>query len=125
MLTALFLVSCICFVMPFTNDFWFSNYFYNSRCFLCPHQDFGFTSIGLVTNTDKEHSSFMGFLEGFFMIGVLAGNVLFSLFIDDHNPKSTHWLNVYWVLGVLSSLSFIFLFFSKLNEKEAKVVQQI
>ena len=62
----------------------------------------------------------MGFLEGFFMIGVLAGNVLFSLFIDDHNPKSTHWLNVYWVLGVLSSLSFIFLFFSKLNEKEAK-----
>ncbi|PUB32971.1 fucose permease [Elizabethkingia sp. YR214] len=121
MLTALFLVSCMCFVMPFTNDFWFFK-----LLFTIVGVSFAlikisvFTSIGLVTNTDKEHSSFMGFLEGFFMIGVLAGNVLFSLFIDDHNPKSTHWLNVYWVLGVLSSLSFIFLFFSKLNEKEAK-----
>ncbi|HFI4796091.1 TPA: sugar MFS transporter [Elizabethkingia anophelis] len=121
MLTALFLVSCMCFVMPFSNDFWFFK-----LLFTIVGVSFAlikisvFTSIGLVTNTDKEHSSFMGFLEGFFMIGVLAGNVLFSLFIDDHNPKSTHWLNVYWVLGALSSLSFIFLFFSKLNEKEAK-----
>lgn len=62
----------------------------------------------------------MGYLEGFFMIGVLMGNVLFSLFIDDHNPKSTHWLTVYWILGALSALSFLFLFFSKLDEKEAK-----
>jgi len=54
------------------------------------------------------------------MIGVLAGNVLFSLYIDDHNPESTRWLNVYWVLGGLSTLSFLFLFFSKLNEQEAK-----
>jgi len=114
MLTALFLVSCMCFVMPFTNDFWFFK-----LLFTIVGVSFAlikisvFTSIGLVTNTDKEHSSFMGFLEGFFMIGVLAGNVLFSLFIDDYNPKSTHWLNVYWVLGVLSSLSFIFLFKTK------------
>ncbi|WP_231433785.1 MULTISPECIES: MFS transporter [unclassified Chryseobacterium] len=62
----------------------------------------------------------MGYLEGFFMIGVLVGNVIFSLFIDDHNPKSTQWLNVYWVLGALSTLSSLFLFFTKLNETEAK-----
>jgi fucose permease len=121
MLIALFLVSCMCFVMPFSNEFWFFK-----LLFTIVGVSFAlikisvFTSIGLVTNTDKEHSSFMGFLEGFFMIGVLAGNVLFSLFIDDHDPKSTHWLNVYWVLGALSALSFLFLFFSKLNENEAK-----
>lgn len=121
MLIALFLVSCMCFVMPFSNDFWFFK-----LLFAIVGVSFAlikisvFTSIGLVTKTDKEHSSFMGFLEGFFMIGVLAGNVLFSLFIDDHNPKSTVWLNAYWVLGGLSALSLIFLFFSKLDEHDAK-----
>ncbi|MPS64448.1 MULTISPECIES: sugar MFS transporter [unclassified Chryseobacterium] len=121
MLIALLLVSCMCFVMPFASDFWFFK-----LLFTIVGVSFAlikisvFTSIGLVTNTDKEHSSFMGYLEGFFMIGVLMGNVLFSLFIDDHNPRSTHWLNVYWVLGGVSTLSFLFLFFTKLNEKEAK-----
>ncbi|MBB4806342.1 fucose permease [Chryseobacterium defluvii] len=121
MLIALFLVTCMCFVMPFSNDFWFFK-----LLFAIVGISFAlikisvFTSIGLVTENDKEHSSFMGFLEGFFMVGVLMGNVLFSLFIDDHNPKSTEWLNVYWVLGGLSLASFLFLFFSKLDEREAK-----
>lgn len=121
MLIALFMVSCVCFVMPFANAFWFFK-----LLFCVVGVSFAlikisvFTSIGLVTKTDKEHSSFMGFLEGFFMVGVLMGNVLFSLFIDDKNPKSTEWLNVYWVLGALSSLSFILLFFTKLDEHESK-----
>ncbi len=121
MLIALFLVSCMCFVMPSADNFWFFK-----LLFAIVGISFAlikisvFTSIGLVTKTDKEHSSLMGYLEGFFMIGVLTGNVLFSLFIDDHNPRSAHWLNVYWVLGALSTLSFLFLFFTKLDEHEAK-----
>ncbi|MGS0748265.1 MFS transporter [Halpernia sp. GG3] len=121
MLIALFAVGCMCLIMPFANAFWFFKIL-----FLIVGISFAlikvsvFTSIGLVTNTDKEHASFMGFLEGFFMIGVLAGNLLFSLFIDDNNPKSTTWLNVYWLLGLLSFLSFIILFFSKLDESAAK-----
>lgn len=121
MLIALLLVSCMCFVMPFANAFWFFK-----LLFTIVGVSFAlikisvFTSIGLVTDSDKEHSSFMGYLEGFFMIGVLMGNVLFSLFIDDHNPRSTHWLNVYWVLGGISTLSFLFLFFTKLDEHEAR-----
>jgi len=121
MLIGLLLVSCMCFVIPFANAFWFFKIL-----FTVVGVSFAlikisvFTSIGLVTDTDKEHSSFMGYLEGFFMIGVLMGNVLFSLFIDDHNPRSTHWLNVYWVLGAISTLSFLFLFFTKLDEHEAK-----
>lgn len=121
MLIALFLVSCMCFVMPFANDFWFFKLLFTIVGISFALIKISvFTSIGLVTNTDKEHSSFMGYLEGFFMIGVLAGNVLFSLFIDDHDSKSMHWLNVYWVLGGVSTLSFLFLFFTKLNESDAK-----
>ncbi|WP_419869968.1 MFS transporter [Chryseobacterium sp. CT-SW4] len=121
MLIGLLMVSIMCFVMPFSNAFWFFK-----LLFAVVGIAFGlikisvFTSIGLVTDTDKEHASFMGFLEGFFMIGVLAGNVLFSLFINDHDAQSTTWLNVYWVLGGMSLLSFIFLFFSRLDESGVK-----
>jgi len=121
MLIGLLLVSMMCFIMPFSSSFW-----YFKLLFTVVGVSFAlikisvFTSIGLITRTDKEHSSFMGFLEGFFMIGVLMGNVLFSLFVDDINHKSTQWMNVYYVLGFLSSLSFVFLFFTKLDESEAK-----
>ena len=63
MLIALFMVSCLCFVMPFANAFWFFK-----LLFCVVGVSFAlikisvFTSIGLVTKTDKEHSSFMGFL---------------------------------------------------------------
>ncbi len=124
MLIALFLVSWMCFVMPFANDFWlFKLLFVIVGISFALIKISVFTSIGLVTETDKEHSGFMGFLEGFFMVGVLLGNLLFSLFMDDNDPKSTYWLNAYWVLGGLSVLSFLFLFFSKLNENEAKSKQ--
>lgn len=122
MLIALGIVSIMCFFMTQANDFW-----YFKLLFATIGVSFAlikisvFTSIGLVTNSDKEHSSMMGFLEGFFMIGVLLGNLLFSFFIDDNDPKSTSWLQVYWILGGLSLLSFIFLLLTKLNENEAKV----
>jgi len=121
MLIGLLFVSVICFVMPFTNSFW-----YFKLLFTVVGVSFAlikisvFTSIGLVTKTDREHSSFMGFLEGFFMVGVLMGNVLFSLFVDDVDHKSTQWMSVYYVLGFLSCLSFVLLFFTKLDESEAK-----
>ncbi|WP_307450959.1 sugar MFS transporter [Chryseobacterium sp. SORGH_AS_1048] len=87
MLAALLMVTCMCFIMPFANAFWFFK-----LLFAVVGVSFAlikisvFTSIGLVTTNDKEHASFMGYLEGFFMIGVLMGNVVFSLFTDDHDP---------------------------------------
>lgn len=122
MLVALLLVSVMCFIMPFASAFWFFKIL-----FCVVGISFAlikisvFTSIGLITNTDREHSSIMGFLEGFFMIGVLMGNVMFSLFINDDDPLSKSWLNAYWVLGILSMVSFVFLLVTKLDEKEAKI----
>ena len=122
MLIALALVGAMCFVMPFANAFWFFKIL-----FCVVGISFAlikisvFTSIGLITNNEREHSSIMGFLEGFFMVGVLVGNVLFSLFIDDKDPQSKTWLNTYWVLGLLSAVSFLVLLFSQLNENEAKI----
>jgi len=121
MLIALSLVSIMCFIMPFTNAFWFFKLlFATAGVSFALIKISVFTSIGLITKSEREHISFMGFLEGFFMTGVLLGNLLFSVFINDNDPQSLSWLRVYWVLGSLSLLSFIFLFFSPLNEEGSR-----
>lgn len=122
MLIGLGIVALFCFVIAWNaNGFW-----YFKMLFAVIGISFAlikisvFATIGLVTNSTKEHSSMMSMIEGTFMIGVLVGNVFFSLFIDDNNPKSSEWLNVYWYLGILSLLAFTLLVFSKLDESEAK-----
>ena len=121
MLVALALVSVISFTVPYANGFW-----HFKLLFLVVGVSFAlikisvFATIGLITKDIKEHSSFMGLLEGTFMVGVLLGNVLFSLFIDNNNPKSPAWLNVYWILGVLSLIAFALLMTAKLDESAAK-----
>ncbi|MCU7597248.1 MFS transporter [Riemerella anatipestifer] len=122
MLIGLALVSLLCFLMPFSSSFWMFK-----LLFLIVGLSFAlikisvFTSIGLVTSSTKEHTSLMGFLEGFFMIGVLFGNLLFSFFIDDTDSKSLSWTNVYWILGTMSLVSFTFLWSAKFDESEAKL----
>ena len=120
MLLGLALVSIFCFITPFTNGFW-----YFKILFLVIGVSFAlikiavFATIGLITNNQKEHGSFMGILEGVFMGGILLGNIVFSLFIDDANPKSSNWLNIYWFMGGVALLAFIVLFVSKLDESQA------
>ncbi len=125
MLIGLGLVSLFCFMTPFTNDFW-----YFKILFLVIGVSFAlikvavFATIGLITNTPKEHGSFMGIIEGVFMGGILLGNLVFSLFIDDANPKSTNWLTMYWFMGGISLVAFLVLFFSKLDESEATIEER-
>lgn len=120
MLISLGIVTAICAIIPFADAFWwFKLLFLSIGVSFALIKVSSFTILGLITKNSHEHSSLMGFLEGFFMTGVLIGNILFSYFIDDHDVTSNHWLNLYWVLSALSLLAFILLLFSKLNEKEA------
>jgi hypothetical protein len=110
----------MCFVMPFANDFWFFKLLFTIVGISFALIKISvFTSIGLVTNTDKEHSSFMGYLEGFFMIGVLE-EMFYSVYslmtIIQINPLAECVLGV----GRNFNLVILFLFFSKLDEHEAK-----
>ena len=122
MLIALALVSVMSFTIPFADDFWhFKLLFFMVGISFALIKVSVFSTIGLITKDIKEHSSFMGLLEGTFMIGVLLGNVLFSLFIDNDNPKSSAWLNVYWILGGLSVVAFFLLMIAELDESAAKI----
>ena len=79
-----------------------------------------YATIGLVTSNKKDHASFMNFIESFFMIGILAGYFIFSAFVDNNNPASTSWLNVYYLLAGLSALAFILLLTARLDESSVK-----
>lgn len=79
-----------------------------------------FATLGIITKDKKEHLSLMSFLESFFMIGVLAGYFIFGAFVDNDNPQSTAWFNVYYILAGMSLLAFLLLSSTKLDESSVK-----
>jgi fucose permease len=81
-------------------------------------------SIGLVTTSEKEHISFMNFIESVFGVGIVLSYFLFPLFVDKEHPGSASWRNVYFLLGGISLLAFLLLLTSKLNESAAKFEKQ-
>ncbi len=123
MLMGLGLVALICLTIPlFADSFW-----YFKLLFAVIGISFAiikisvFATIGLITDGTKEHSSFMSWIEGFFMVGVLFGNLFFSWFVDDNNLQSTEWYQVYWFLSAMSIGAMVLLFFSTLDESQAQL----
>ena len=117
MLLALGFIGFVCLIMPHVPTF-----FMTKMLFAATGVGFAlvkvsvFATLGLVTNDSKEHVSLMNFLESFFMIGVLSGYFIFSGFVDDLNPDSTSWLNVYYPLAAMSFAAFALLWFAELDE---------
>lgn len=79
-----------------------------------------FATIGIITDSEKEHASFMNFLESVFMIGVLSGYFIFSAFVDDADKTSTAWFRVYYFLSGLSLLAFVILLSTPLDESKVR-----
>jgi len=69
-----------------------------------------YTLTGLLTNSEKEHKSFLSSIESFFMIGIAVAFISFPLFYSDTDPNA--WLRIYLVIAVLIALSFFMLLFS-------------
>ncbi len=123
MMLGLAAVAIMCFAMPLIADeFW-----YFKMLFAVIGVSFAiikisvFSIIGLISDTQKEHSSLMSWVEGTFMIGVLFGNLFISLFVDDNNAESTAWLSMYWYLSFMSIGAIVLLFVSPLDETEAQL----
>lgn len=80
-----------------------------------------FATIGIITDNEKDHASFMNFLESFFMVGVLTGYFVFAAFVDNNNPQSTAWVNVYYLLAGISLAAFFLLFTAPLDESAVHI----
>lgn len=115
MLIGLGIVTVACVSMYFGNSFWSAKIL-----FAAVGASFAlikvsvYSVIGLVTNSEKEHNSLMGRIEGVFMFGIAVAYFLFPAF--NIEGDAVKWLNVYWLLAGLSLLSFLFLFFAKFEE---------
>jgi len=117
MLIALAFISLVCFSMSF---------FATKLLFAAIGSSFAlikisvYSTIGLVTRSEKEHISLMNFVESFFMVGILAGYFIFSYFVNDKDPHSTAWLKVYVWLGACTTFAFILLLSARLDESKAQ-----
>ncbi len=125
MLISLALIAVMCLIIPSVSSF-----FMTKMLFAAAGIGFAlikvsvFATIGLVTNSKKEHLSFMNFLESFFMVGVLSGYFLFASMVDNNDPKSTTWFNTYYILGGLAAVAFLLLLTTKLDESSIKAAEQ-
>lgn len=113
MLTGLAIVFFGCLLMIYGNTF-----AYTKILFLSIGVSFAliklsvYSLIGIITETKSEHASLMSSIEGFFMVGIAFAYIIFPFFYtEDENS----WLNVYYLLCVLILISFLFLFFSKIE----------
>ena len=119
MLAALGFITLMSLAMPQLSAFWMAK-----AMFAATGVGFAlikvsvFATLGLVTENRKQHASLMNFLESFFMVGVLSGYFIFSAFVDDADPASTAWLQVYYLLAVLSGLAFLLLWAARLDESK-------
>ncbi len=113
MLVALAIVFFGCLQMIFGNSF-----FYTKVLFLTIGVSFAliklsvYSLIGILTSSKKEHASLMSSIEGFFMVGIALAYFLFPAF---YSEDENSWLNVYYLLCGLITVSFIFLLFSKVE----------
>jgi MFS transporter, FHS family, glucose/mannose:H+ symporter len=120
MMIGLAIVAVACCAMPLLPSF-----LTTKMLFLCAGVSFAlvkvsiYSSVGLVTHTRQEHASTLNTIEGVFMVGVLAGYWLFSMFIDSSDPKSQSWLQVYWWLAGLCGLNFLLLLVTPFDESQA------
>jgi MFS transporter, FHS family, glucose/mannose:H+ symporter len=121
MLIALGLVTVACLLMPSLSSFLMTKVL-----FAATGTSFAlikvsvYATIGIVTKDKKEHASFMNFIESFFMVGILTGYFIFSAFVDDANPQSSTWLNVYYLLAGINVIAFLLLLSASLDESSVK-----
>jgi len=121
MLVALAIVTCATLAMPLLPGFATAK-----LLFLCVGVAFAlvkvsvYSSIGLVASDSRQHAGITNSLEGFFMVGVLSAYWIFGWFIDSDHPRSTSWLNVYWLVSSLCAATFLLVLTTPFDERGAE-----
>ena len=117
MMLALAIVGGTCLLMPLYPGFLTTRLLFASVGFSFALAKVGvYSSIGLLTASKVAHTRLTNTIEGLFMMGVLGGNWLFSLYVDPANPGDLAWLNVYWPLAALCAFTLLLLASARLDE---------
>lgn len=81
-----------------------------------------YSLVGQLTDDTRSHSSLLNTIEGIFMVGVLSGYWIFSVYIDASSPTSLEWLNVYFPLSAVLFITACIVFIAPI--KKSTVEQQ-
>ncbi len=123
MLIGLAFIGGVCLFMPVMPSFWMTKLLFAATGIsFALIKVSAFATLGIITKDKKEHVSLMNFLESFFMIGVLSGYFIFTLYVEDSDLRSTSWLKVYYLLAGMTFLAFLLLWTTPLDE--SKVVKE-
>src|SRR5688572_10325648 len=121
MMLGLGIVGVACALMPLLSSFWMTKVL-----FIATGVSFALTkvsvysSIGLLTEGKQAHASLTSIIEGWFMVGVLAGYWIFAWFINPDSPADQVWLRVYWLLAAMAALIVVLLACSRMDESAAR-----
>ncbi|WP_250450054.1 MFS transporter [Lysobacter enzymogenes] len=121
MMIGLGLVLLACALMPLLASFWMTK-----ALFIATGVAFAlvkvsvYSSIGLLTEGKQAHASLTSIIEGWFMVGVLAGYWIFAWFIDPQSPGDPVWLDVYWLLAGIAAVILALLAGARLDESAAR-----
>ncbi|RDZ29688.1 MFS transporter [Lysobacter silvisoli] len=120
MMLGLSLVAAACALMPLLHAFWASKLLFATvgASFALAKVSV-YSSIGLLTDDRQQHASLTSTIEGWFMVGVLAGYWLFAAFIDADAPADPRWLRVYWVIAAVAALTALLLASTRIDESAA------
>lgn len=117
MLVMLTLMSILCAVMPFLNYFWILKVYLVFLGFALVFLKIGvYSSIGLVTNSQKNHAFFVAIIETTWMIASVTGMWILSLFLHYIN-----WLYAFWIFAGLGFLNVVLWLIAPLNEDALNV----
>ena len=122
MMLGLGLVAAACVAMPLLNAFWMVKVMLATvgAAFALVKVSV-YSTIGLLTDDKKGHASLTSFVEGCFMVGVLAGPWLFGAFIKlQTTPTDPVWLSVYWLLAAACVGVIALLAVTPIDEGEAR-----
>jgi fucose permease len=114
MLLAVAAVGTACLAMPVLSAFWaIKLLFATLGAGFALVKVSAYSMIGLVTHDKAGHARFTNLLEGLFMVGVLAGFLLFS---NAARAQGTGWLQAYPLLAATAAAAFLLLLASPLDE---------
>ncbi|HEY5804139.1 MAG TPA: MFS transporter [Lysobacter sp.] len=121
MIIGLLLVAGACALMPLLAAFWMTQLlFATAGVSFALVKVSVYACIGLLTDNRQAHASLTSTIEGWFMVGVVAGYWLFSAFIDPGSPASPGWLRVYWPICAMALVAAGLLATTSLDERGAR-----
>ena len=121
MMLALAMVAIACLAMPLLDAFWMVKVLLaTTGAAFALVKIAVYSSIGLLSEDRRGHASLTSFIEGCFMVGVLAGPWCFGLFIQRQaTPTDPVWLEIYLWLAGLCAVAIALLASTRFDESAA------